>query len=65
MVPRDDEAVEVEVKVADDAVVQVLEGGVVEADVVRGPADAEVLRASGKLADEVGEVAVEGVVSGG
>src|ERR1700722_9612023 len=45
--------------------VQVFDGGVVEADVVRGPADAELVALGGELADEVGEVPVVRVATGG
>jgi hypothetical protein len=42
-------------------VVEPLDAGVVVADVVRRPADAELVAAGGELADEVGEVAVVGI----
>ena len=44
--------------------VEALGAGLVGADVVRGPAGAEVLAARGELADEVGEVAVVRIASG-
>ena len=43
---------------------QQLDAGGVDADVVGGPADAEVVAAGGELPDEVGEVAVVGVAAG-
>src|SRR3954453_20874210 len=45
-------------EIADDRVVQLLDAVVVDADVVGGPADAEVLRRSGQLADQAGELSV-------
>ena len=51
-------------EVADDRVVEALGAGAVEADVVRGPADAELVAAGRELADEVGEAAVVGVAAG-
>jgi hypothetical protein len=44
--------------VADGGVVELLDAGVVEADVVGGPAGAEFGALGGELADEVREVAV-------
>jgi hypothetical protein len=41
------------VEVADDGMVEVLDAGVVEADVVRGPAGSEGLALRRELADEV------------
>src|SRR3954447_15322821 len=41
-----------QVEVADDRVVQLLDAVVVDADVVSGPADPEVLAAGGKLAHQ-------------
>ena len=49
----DVEAVEAEAELADDGVVEVLDGGGVEAHVVRGPVGAERLALGGELADEV------------
>jgi aryl-alcohol dehydrogenase-like predicted oxidoreductase len=49
---------EVEVEVADDGVVQFLVPAAVEADVVGGPAGAEVVAAGGQLADELDEFLV-------
>ncbi len=43
---------------------EAFEAGVVEADVVRGPARAEHLAAGRELADEVGETAVVGIAAG-
>src|ERR671923_2327141 len=57
-------AVVSEGEVADDRVVEVLGAGVVEADVVGGPAGAELGALGGEFADEVREVAVVGVVAG-
>jgi hypothetical protein len=51
-------------EVADDGVVKVLGAGVVEADVVGGPAGAELGALSRELADEVGEAAVVGIAPG-
>ena len=45
-------------------VVQLLDAGAVDADVVGGPADPEVVTAGGQLADQVGELAVVGVAAG-
>jgi hypothetical protein len=42
-------------QVADDGVVEVLEPGAVQADVVGGPADAEGVAAGAQFADEVGQ----------
>jgi len=47
------EAVVRQVEVADDGMVELLDAGVVEADVVRGPARAERLALGRELADEV------------
>src|SRR5947209_6939819 len=47
------QAVESEVDVADDGVVEPFDGGVVEADVVLRPAGAERLALGGEFADEV------------
>jgi len=44
--------------------VEVLDAGVVEADVVGSPAGAELGALGGELADKVGEVAVVGVAAG-
>ena len=59
------QALEVEAEVADDGVVEALDAGDVEADVVRGPVGAEHLALRRELADEVREVAVVGVAAGG
>jgi hypothetical protein len=59
------EAFVVELEVADLGVVEVLDAADVEADVVAGPVLAELVAASGELADEVAEVAVVGVAAGG
>ena len=53
MVGGDVQAVEAEAELADDGVVEVLDRGGVEADVVRGPVGAERLALRGELADEV------------
>src|SRR3954451_15820049 len=53
-----------ELQLADDRVLQALASGPVEAHVVRGPADAELVAARRELADEVLEVAVVGVAPG-
>jgi len=45
-------------------VVEALDAGAVEPDVVGGPADTELLAARGQLADHVGEPPVVGVASG-
>ena len=44
--------------------VEELDAGGVDPDVVGGPSDSEVFAADGELADEVGEVAVVGVAAG-
>jgi hypothetical protein len=49
----DVEAVEAEAELADDGVVELLDGGRVEADVVCGPVGAERLALRGELADEI------------
>ena len=54
----------VELERPHEGVVQALAAGAVVADVVGGPAAAEVVAAGGELADEVGEVLVVGVPSG-
>ena len=43
---------------------ELLGAGAVELDVVRAPADAELVAAGGELADEVGEALVVGVAAG-
>jgi hypothetical protein len=45
-------------------VVQALDAGAVEADVVGAPADAELVATGGQLADEVGQLSVVGVAAG-
>jgi len=52
------------VQVADDGVVEGLDPGPVQADVVRGPADAEGAAAGGQLPDEVGQPVVVAVAAG-
>jgi len=59
------QAVEAQIELADDRMVEVLDGGCVEANVVRGPAGAERVALGSELADEVREVAVAGVAAGG
>jgi hypothetical protein len=49
---------------ADDRVAEVLDPGVVQPDVVRGPAGAELRAAGGKFTDEAGQVAVQRVAVG-
>src|SRR3954454_2299714 len=58
------EAVVVEAEVADDRVVQVLDAGVVEAHVVRGPQCAELVALGRELAYEVREVAAVRIARG-
>ena len=53
-----------QVEVADDGVVEEFDAGGVDADVVGGPAGAELFAAGGELADQVGQVAVVGVAAG-
>ncbi len=50
-----------EVEVADDGVVEFLVSGAVEADVVGGPAGAEILAAGGEFADQFDELLVVGL----
>jgi hypothetical protein len=56
-------SLEVEVKGADDGMVQPLVAGPVEADVVGGPPAAELLVAGGQLADQLDELLVAGVAA--
>jgi len=42
-------------EVPDERVVEVLDAGAVEPDVVGGPADTELLAARGQLADQIGQ----------
>src|SRR5215211_6869307 len=60
-VQDDIEAVVAELHVADVRVVEALDPAEVEADVVAGPVLAELVAASGELADEVGEGSVVGL----
>lgn len=57
-------ALVVQLEFADDGVVQALEAGAVERDLVRGPADSELLAARRELPDEVGERLVVRVPAG-
>ena len=63
-VGRQFEGFEVEGEVADDGVMEPFGAGAVELDVVRGPADAELVAAGRELADQVGEAFVVRVASG-
>src|SRR6476619_651288 len=56
---------EVKLEVTDDRVVQLLEAGAVEPDVVGGPAGAEDLTAGGELADQLGERLVVRILARG
>jgi hypothetical protein len=54
----------VQLEKPDKGVVEPLGAGVVVADVVSGPACAELIASGGELADEIAEVAVERVSAG-
>ena len=58
------ESVVVEREVADEGVMERLAAAAVLQDVLGGPANTELLAPGGKLADEVGEVAVVGIPAG-
>src|SRR3954447_9550625 len=53
-----------QVEVADDRMTQPLDAGAVDADVVGGPAESEVLAASGQLAHQIGEPPVVWIATG-
>ena len=65
MVGGDVEAVEAQAELAHDWVLEVLDSGGVETHVVRSPVGAERIALRGELADEVGEISVVGIATGG
>jgi len=60
----DGEGLEREIKVPDDWVVDELDAGGVDLDVVGGPSDPELVAAGGQLPDQVRQLPVVGIAAG-
>jgi len=61
---RDREGLEREIKISDDRVVDELDAGGVDPDVVRGPSAPELAAAGGQLPDQVRKSPVAGIAAG-